>query len=630
MLSTSRLPVSLGKVLDRIRTRKQNRDAASSKMRKVVGIDTETDSNGDIFLLADSNGRYLELADTTFEKVAQWLMRYDEGYWLFFYNLGFDAECILKLIPEEVLKRQYARGGDLEFQYAGYTVHYIEKKQLTIRKGSHTVSCYDIMQYYDNVKLTSAYEENIRKPLDKGYLAMKEERKGFTVRYYERNKKLVRDYCITDCTLTKELAENFISTFHRQFGFVPRRWTSAGYLAEKVLINNGISIPFFHDLPYETQELAWKSFYGGRFELIKRGYIGACWLYDINSAYPYALSTLPDLTMGKWVSGSKIHSAAAVGFFDIRAHVDNCVKIAPFPFRTKTNRIIYPVGDFETFVTLEELKAVEGDPRISYEILDSQQFIPDKDCKYPFKEFVEEQYYQRLALKKDKNPLERAIKVVLNSIYGKTAQRVNNVMGNIFNAAIAAYITGYARAQLYRFMREYGIEKDIVAFATDSIAVTKGIAGLDSDRLGEMKLDKHADDVIYLSNGFYRFDGEWKKRGVGYDREKKVEIAHLATRVGDDGQLYIAVETTRTTHIKSGILFNRLKSVGKIERYEKKIGLNSDKKRMWFSDLESLHESKMCDSAPININLVGDIIAKESELDWEGDREEMYEPESDL
>ena len=31
-----------------------------------------------------------------------------------------------------------------------------------------------------------------------------------------------------------------------------------------------------------------------------------------------------------------------------------------------------------------------------------------------------------------------------------------------------------------------------------------------------------------------------------------------------------------------------------------------------------------------NINLVGDIIAKESELDWEGDREEMYEPESDL
>ena len=211
-----------------------------------------------------------------------------------------------------------------------------------------------------------------------------------------------------------------------------------------------------------------------------------------------------------------------------------------------------------------------GDSRIGYEIIDSQQFIPDKRCGYPFKDFIEKQYYQRLALKKDKNPLERAIKVVLNSIYGKTAQRVNNVMGNMFNSAIAAYITGNARAQLYRFMREHGIEKDSVAFDTDSIAVTKEIAGLDSEKLGEMKLDKHADDVIYLSNGFYRFEGKWKQRGVRYDREKKVEIAHLATRVSGDGQLYIAVETTRTTQIKSGILYNRLKSVGKIERYEKK------------------------------------------------------------
>jgi hypothetical protein len=38
-----------------------------------------------------------------------------------------------------------------------------------------------------------------------------------------------------------------------------------------------------------------------------------------------------------------------------------------------------------------------------------------------------------------------------------------------------------------------------------------------------MKLDKRADDVIFLSNGFYRFNGKWKQRGVGYDREKKAE-----------------------------------------------------------------------------------------------------------
>jgi hypothetical protein len=90
------------------------------------------------------------------------------------------------------------------------------------------------------------------------------------------------------------------------------------------------------------------------------------------------------------------------------------------------------------------------------------------------------------------------------------------------------------------------------------------------------------------------------------------------------------VETTRTTHIKSGILFNRLKKVGKIEQYEKKIGLNSDRKRMWLDELESLHGMKMCFSVPININLVVDIIAKKDYSQWEDERDENYEPENEL
>jgi hypothetical protein len=598
-------------------------------MRQVIGIDTETD-NGDIFLICDSNGRHLEHPDISFESVCEFLLRYDEGYWIFFYNLAFDAECILKLIPADILRKQFVRSKEPKFQYDKYSVHYIEKKQLSIRKGHHVVTCNDIMQYYDGKKLDVAYTENIRKPLDPEYMEIKNTRKDFSLDYFLRNKKKLRKYCITDCMLTKELGVNFVLTFQRQFGFVPRRWTSSGYLAEKVLINYGIRIPFFHDLPYEVQELAWKAFYGGRFELIEKGYIGKCWLYDINSAYPYALSLLPDLTKGRWISINNLHLKAAVGFFHIRAHVDDSVKIAPFPFRTKDNRMIYPVGDFETFVTLHELRAVEGDPRIRYEILDSQQFIQDKECPYPFKNFIEDQYYKRLELKKMNDQLERAIKVVLNSIYGKTAQRVNNVMGNIYNSAIAAYITGYTRAQLYRFVREHGIEKDIVAFATDSVAVKKEIPGLDSEKLGEMKLDKKADDVIYLSNGFYRFNGKWKQRGVGYDREKKVEIAHLDTRIGNNGQLYIAVATTRTTHIKSGIRFNRLRSIGKIDRYEKKIGLSSDRKRHWLDDLNSLHEHKKCDSAPININLVADVIARKSDIEWEDEQGERYIPESPI
>lgn len=627
LVPDSLIPRCNGRDLSKIRIRKQNRDTNAVSSVKILGADTETDQ-GNIFLIALSNGAKLEYPEIAFENVASFLLRH-EGYLLFFWNLQYDAECILKLLPESILK-QYLQSKELTFDYKGFTVRYIPKKRLTISKGKHTISCYDIAQFYDNKDLVTAYKESIGKPLTPQYLAMKENRKYFGIRCFQRHKKQVRQYVIQDCVLTAELALNWITTFHKQFGFTVGKWISSGYLAEKVLIYNEIHIPFFHDIPYEVQELAWQSFYGGRFELLVKGFVGECWLYDINSAYPFALSQIPDVTCGKWVGGNRIDPNAALGFYHILARVDDSVRVAPFPFRTRRNMIAFLTGQVETYVTLEELKAVEGDNRISYKILDSWQFIPDKNCLYPFKHFIEHQYTKRLDLKEKGDQLERAIKVVLNSMYGKMAQRVNNRIGNLFSPVIASFITGYTRAQLYRFVREHNLEEYVVAFATDSIAVRKDIPDLNSKRLGEMKLDRHSRDVIFLSNGFYRFDGKWKQRGVGYDREKKVEIEHLDTRIDNEGQLYIKVKTTKTTHIKGGIIYNRIRDIGKIEEYEKKINLNSDKKRFWLADLESLNDRTCSYSAPWNANQVADIITKKRDIEWEDEQEERYEPESKL
>ncbi len=617
-------PKSKAKDLTFIKTRRQNRNENSSNRRKVVGVDTET-ANGDIFLLEDSDGKFIEYPNISFDSVAEFLFRH-EGNWMFCYNLQYDAEVILKLLPSKVFD-PYRKIKKLEFQYKNYSISYIPKKQLKIQKGNHSVSLYDIAQYCDNKPLSVAYTEYIKKPLDEQYLKIKEDRKSFSLRHYFRHKKQVRQYCLTDCVLTRELAENWLDAFFEAFSFYPANWISSGYLAEKVLVHNKIPIPFFVDVPYDIQKLAWESFYGGRFELIQRGYIGECYLYDINSAYPYALTFLPDITNGKWFASKKINPKSSLGFFHIRAQIDYSVKIAPFPFRTKNNRIIYPVGEFETFVTLEELKAVTGDPKIRYKIIDSYQFIANPDCTYPFREFLSEQYDKRMKLKEEKNPLERAIKIVLNSMYGKTAQRVNNQMGNLYNPIIASFITGFARAQLYKFVKDHKLENDVVAFATDSIACRKKILGLDSKKLGEMKLDKSANDVYFLSNGFYRFNDTWKNRGIGYDSEKKVEIEHQDTKISKDGQLYISVKTTKTIHLKSGIIYNKLDKIGVIEEYEKKINLNSDRKRFWYSELKSLKEETFCDSSAIPIDMVGDIIS-EKEIEW-SDNEDYY-PESDL
>jgi len=617
--------MSNAKTLHGIKVRKQNRNLNSTHLREIVTVDTETD-NGNIFLIADSDGNYLDNI-ITFDTIAEFLFAH-EGKWIFFYNLGYDAEVILKLLPEGIL-RQYKWRKELRFEYSKYKIHYINGKKLTISKGKHSVSCYDIAQYYDKKSLDVAVT-SIGLSLDQDYLEIKKKRNIFSKWYYSRHKRAIRAYCIEDCRLTKKLCKHWINTFEKVFGFYTHNWISAGYLAEKVLINNEIMIPLFNELPYSLQELARNSFYGGRFELIKRGYIGECYLYDLNSAYPYALTTLPDIANGKWFESCSIHPKSKLGFFFIETNISDKVKIAPFPFVKKNRTICYPSGKFRTFVTLDELQMVKGDSNVQYKILESWQFIPNDSTTYPFKDFINQQYYKRLELKQQNNPLEKAIKIVLNSIYGKMAQRTNNVIGNLFNPIIASYITGFTRRQLYDFTKQNKLDNYTVAYATDSVACQKKIPSLDSRMLGQMKLDKQADDVIFLSNGFYKFNNTWKNRGIGYDKERKIEIEHLDTKVRKDGQLYIGVQSTRTTHIKSGILYNRLKKVGKIESYEKKIGLNSDKKRFWDSDLESLNSKKMCDSVPIPADLVGDLIGKE-DLEWyDSENNVKYDPESDL
>ena len=310
------IPVSDFKDLSKIYTKRiQNRNPAVSKLQEINALDTET-YQGDIFLIADSDGRYLD--KITPKSVIEWLFfRKYHGSWNFFYNLSYDAEVILKLLDSELYR--YRTTGNLEFYFENYKIQYYPNKMLRIKKGHHSVLFYDIAQFF-GTSLVDAYQNNIGK-LDESYLEIKNKRKQFSNWFYNYNKKKIRSYCITDCILTKRLAVKWIKLFYDAFLFYPSKWFSSGYLAEKVLINNGINFPKFNSIPYEIQDLAFKSYFGERFEMIQRGFIGKSYLYDINSAYPAAISKIPDLSDGKWVKRKSIHSDAKIGFFHVLADI---------------------------------------------------------------------------------------------------------------------------------------------------------------------------------------------------------------------------------------------------------------------------------------------------------------------
>ncbi|TAK17841.1 MAG: DNA polymerase, partial [Nitrosarchaeum sp.] len=369
------IPITDFRDLKKVYTKRpQNRDSAQSKIRPIYALDTET-SNGDIFLIADSEGNFLD--KITPESCLGWLFsKRFHGSWNFFYNLSYDAEVILKLLGSKLYEYRFSK--KLKFHYYGYDIEYYPAKLLRIKKGHHSVHYYDIAQFYDKKSLAITYQQNIGK-LEEQYIEFKNKRQQFTLRFYNHNKKQIRNYCIQDCILTKELAEKWIKLFYDAFSFYPAKWPSSGYLAEKVLINNGIHFPKFDSIPYPIQDIAFRSYFGGRFEMIKRGFVGKAFLYDINSAYPYAITKIPDLTKGKWFKLKSINDKAKMGFFKIQCDVPDDKHVPPFPFRANNN-IIFPSGKFETYATLDELKVCDNSNE--YKILESYQFIPNSE-KYP-------------------------------------------------------------------------------------------------------------------------------------------------------------------------------------------------------------------------------------------------------
>jgi hypothetical protein len=578
-------------ILSKILVKHQDRNEARSDLRPVYALDTETDEDGNITILADSSGNFIELDSITPENLIKFLFskRY-QGSWNFFYNVTFDAEVILKQFGD--ILYDYKRTRVLRFRYQDYAIEYIPQKKIAIRKGHHSAVFFDIAQYYHE-SLSGAYQNNIGK-LPDWYTDVKKERSHFTRKYCTKYPAKIRRYCIQDCIYTKQLAEHWIKVFHDAFDFYPQRFISSGYLAEKVLINNKIRIPLFEEIPIKVNEFAWRSYFGARFEILKRGFIGTAHLYDINSAYPYVLANIPDITKGKWRKSKKILSDAHLGFFKIQCDIPDCKYIPPFPFRTN-GMLIFPSGKFVTYCTLAELKACNN-PKY-YKILESFQYLDD-DPVYPYKDFIESIYQKRLEFRENGNPLQLPLKIILNSIYGKTAQRVGNKIGNLFSPVISSTITGTTRAMLYEFVQKYDIENDVVSFATDSIITTKKLE-VDSSDLGGWAYENSGNDVYVLQNGIYRFNGTWKKRGIGNLGNMKIE--HLDT-IEKNEQLYQVMKVLRVNRLRTAILSNSIGEIGKFKTVERLVNLNADRKRMWFEELRNVNDGKMIDSLPISLS----------------------------
>lgn len=324
------------------------------------------------------------------------------------------------------------------------------------------------------------------------------------------------------------------------------------------------------------------AYFGGRIELAGAGRFGAGYNYDINSAYPYAVSLLPSWNeqdfavygyQGRALDEAKpFLDRRLMGMYQVRFTFPEGWTWYPFPVRMTDGgspNVFYPrrgvtyVMSSELFAVLdtlppEELENVYILDAIVLETTDGygdalNRMPEDLLCKTARE--VSKMAVVRLDCKAAGKRLgtpeelegdnilataEKALKLILNSLYGKTVQQIGS--HKYYNDFASAWITSVCRALLWRAIAPERASEHVLMTMTDgvySLVPLSFAADRLSSVLGEWE-ETHFESMETFKPGIYRYehDGEMDYKVRGFltptieDKEKLFDLIHTAQTEG--------------------------------------------------------------------------------------------------
>lgn len=341
----------------------------------------------------------------------------------------------------------------------------------------------------------------------------------------------VRKYWAAEIRLMEEMAVTFRDVMY-DAGIMLREWYGPGAIATYLISNRGLrdhiqnqpGIPAVH-------EASKRAYAGGRFELFRVGRVqGPVYGYDINSAYPAALSKAPSLGMdhGEWVYVQSPEFIEEFGVYRItykHGGKPRPIEYAAMPLfhRDPRGNISFPQFTNGWYWSPEAANVNELIRRYPGCAEIHEGWVWRHDGTRPFG-FLQEMFDKRIELGK-KNVVSMPYKLGPNSMYGKLAQRVGwdkekNLPPRSHCLPLAGWITSYCRAELFKVMVQMPMHR-LIAVETDGIYTTAPPESLNlqfGDGLGEWGVDQY-DEMLYLQNGVYnrRIGDMWlppKARGL--------------------------------------------------------------------------------------------------------------------
>jgi hypothetical protein len=458
------------------------------------------------------------------------------------YHVGFafnyDSNMLLRSLSEQSLRRVHESGHiTLRHAESGYTyyIDYLPGKWFAVtrrdqdfdyksnRHAKTTVKIYDIFSFF-GTSFIRAYEDLVG-PVPEIVVAGKAARNDFAAQpegYIER-------YWSVEIQMLRELAEELRRRLYGA-GLRITQWHGPGALASYTLKKHGIKNAMA-GCPDPVRRAAAYGYAGGRFEMFKLGRtLGPIYSMDINSAYPFGISQLPNLTTGQWIHtehpgrGRRI---ARFGIYRVRLlprSGGSFLERAPGPLfhRDKLGNISFPWITEGWYWSPEVRNLFKLNPD-QYEIVEGWEYVGGFDGKRPF-EFVEEAYRLRREWKVQGNASQLALKLMLNSLYGKMAQRVGwnqekRTAPTWHQLEWAGWTTSNCRAMLWDLMSRIPWS-ELLAVETDGLYTTHDPADLgltNSKELGGWEIEVY-DELLYVQSGlaWLRKGDKWvcKRRGL--------------------------------------------------------------------------------------------------------------------
>src|SRR5208283_1849690 len=183
------------------------------------------------------------------------------------------------------------------------------------------------------------------------------------------------------------------------------QWYGPGAAAQVWLRNKGAPkrTEVEEYMPEWARDICRGSYYGGWFEIFSHGLIpGQTWNYDINSAYPYAITGLPCIRKGhgRWERG-KGDPRNQGPFMLCHIHIKGrSNRVGALPYRRKSGNILRP-NSCSGWYWMDEIQASKDAGLVdSYTVHEWISYTPTCECDAPLSE-VQDLYDYRLSIGKN-------------------------------------------------------------------------------------------------------------------------------------------------------------------------------------------------------------------------------------